>query len=277
MRRYAARVGTEPDPANPRLPEGSMDNQPLCVRLAALPIAAMLLIAQASCSQKQEGRAEPKPSEPKTVEDYLLQAGEYRNSHQHEKALAAFDMAISLNPKSEDAYIRRGMLYLDILHDADKALADWNKAIEIEPNNWWTYSCRGRAYAEKEEYEKAIAEYGEAIKLNVSRSELYSFRGGAYNRLRQYNDAIDHFTKAIALKKTNAAAFCGRGFSYLHREDNDKAIADFNVAIRLNPKDECAYAALLGRAKAYENKGDRERAKHDVAEAQRLEAALKGK
>jgi tetratricopeptide (TPR) repeat protein len=58
-------------------------------------------------------------------------------------AAAAFNKAISLNPKDADAYINRGNLKYEKLNDPQGALADYDQAIALAPKYALAYHNRG--------------------------------------------------------------------------------------------------------------------------------------
>jgi tetratricopeptide (TPR) repeat protein len=58
-----------------------------------------------------------------------------------------------------------------------------------------------------------------------------------------------------------------RGSGYIKRQEYDRAIADFNESIRLNPG---SFVPFLGRAKAYDMRGERDKAEADRRRARQL-------
>jgi len=64
-----------------------------------------------------------------------------------------------------------------------------------------------------------------------------------------------------------AIAFTNRGRAYEKKGDHDRAIADYSEAIRLNPKDAMAFN---NRGVAYKAKGDLDRATADFLVAKQL-------
>ena len=58
-------------------------------------------------------------------------------------AMADYNHAIELDPKSSDPYECRGQIKR-ALHDEDGALADFNRGIELNPQGWSIYSNRAQ-------------------------------------------------------------------------------------------------------------------------------------
>jgi tetratricopeptide (TPR) repeat protein len=99
----------------------------------------------------------------------LMQQGQ-----QHE-AIAAFDKAIRLNPRSAEAYNGRGITYHE-LAQYERAIKDYDAAIRLNPQFADAYFNRGNAYSDFGQHERAIKDYDEAIRLQPTYSGAY------YNR-----------------------------------------------------------------------------------------------
>ena len=50
-----------------------------------------------------------------------------------EQAIADYNLAIEIQPEYYEAYVNRGIVYLEQKQDAHAAIADFTKAIEIDP------------------------------------------------------------------------------------------------------------------------------------------------
>jgi tetratricopeptide (TPR) repeat protein len=79
----------------------------------------------------------------------------YSDGEDYDKAIAEFTKAIEENPKDEESYRERGIVYRK-KGDYDKALKDCNKAVELNPKDAWAYHAVGRVYEATNEYDKAI-------------------------------------------------------------------------------------------------------------------------
>ncbi len=147
------------------------------------------------------------------------------------------------------------------------------------------FSNRGVEWRLKQDYARAVSDYDEAIRLDPDYADAYYNRCIAYNRQQKYDRALPDCTKAIALgptanalnatgqeKLTNDRSmsdyFAQRGISYHGKHELDRAIADYSEALRLYPSN---VNALNNRARAYEQKGERARAKADLDAAKRLQ------
>jgi tetratricopeptide (TPR) repeat protein len=93
--------------------------------------------------------------------------GDNENNKDYDYSLAVKDYteAIRLNPKSYNAYFKRGSLYF-AQQKYDEAINDYTKAIEIDPKSADTYNCRGVAHSRKNERNLAIDDFRAALALN---------------------------------------------------------------------------------------------------------------
>ena len=189
------------------------------------------------------------------------------NAGDYNRAIADFNEAIRLDPKSSLAFRNLGDTYTNI-GDHDRAIADYNEAIRLDPNDALALSARGVAYANKGDYDRAIADFNRAIRLDPQSAHAFRNRGVVYATKGDNDRAIADFNRAIRLDPKSGLALRARGVAYANKGDNDQAIADFNEAIRLDPKSSLAFR---NRGDTYRNKGDNDRAIADYNEAIRLD------
>lgn len=117
----------------------------------------------------------------------------------------------------------------------NKAIAAFNKALELDPNLALAYNNRAWAYIELRQYEQAIGDCDKALELDPDLALAYSNRGLAYLRLGQYQQTINDCNKAINLDPGLALAYSNRGMAYIELGQYEKAIADFDKAVTLDP------------------------------------------
>lgn len=88
----------------------------------------------------------------------LVQSGaEKSEAGDHKGAIADYDRAIKLDPKSSDAYNNRGGEKQDA-GDLEGAIADYNHAIEVNPDAFMPYFNRGAVYFLKADWKKTISD-----------------------------------------------------------------------------------------------------------------------
>jgi tetratricopeptide (TPR) repeat protein len=120
-------------------------------------------------------------------------------------------------------------------HDYDRAIADFDEAIRLDPKSSSAIGYRGFAYDAKQDYDRAIADYNEAIRLDPKSSSNVENRGAAYAAKQDYNRAIADYTEAIRLDSKSASAFSLRCRAYAAKLNFDHTIEDCSTAIKLDP------------------------------------------
>ena len=115
----------------------------------------------------------------------------------------------------------------------EKAIADYNEAIRLNPKSTLVFSNRGNTWRFKKEYEKAIADYDEAIRLNPKYATAYRGRGEVWSEMKfkteEMNDLIQRFNLSIDRLISDPNEIASKN------EEYEKAIAKSNEAIRLDP------------------------------------------
>jgi lipoprotein NlpI len=180
------------------------------------------------------------------------------------QAIAAFDEAIRLAPRSDSAFLRRGEAYF-MQGDYDRAIKDFSEATELgspatpvlrwhgqdyhefavfsEGNRAEALRWRGLAYQEQRDYDSAMKDFSEAIRLAPDDPQAYSDRGRAYLQNGELSLATIDYSKAIRLDPDHAAALKGRGYASFYSANYDVAVTDLARVVRQKPDD--AYSALM--------------------------------
>jgi TonB family protein len=171
---------------------------------------------------------------------YIDRGAAYQSKGEPHKALADFNRAIQLDPKSARAYCDRAILEEVLLREPSKALADYNEAIRLAPDFQRAYFNRGTYFLEQHSYERAIADYSRAIQL-IPDLGAYGARAYAYAKKGDRARAATDATAAIKLKPTSgnnlAQAFDLRMRAKAYRiiGQPDLALHDLREAVRLMP------------------------------------------
>ena len=116
-----------------------------------------------------------------------------------EEAIAEYDEAIRLEPRTFIVYYYRGIAY-HALGQLERAIEDLNEAIRLDPKYALTYSARGNSYRHLGEYQRAIEDYDEAIRLDSQqRAYYYYLRALSYIYLNRDVEAEQDAERAIEL------------------------------------------------------------------------------
>jgi tetratricopeptide (TPR) repeat protein len=190
-----------------------------------------------------------------------------RDRGELDRAIADFDAAIRLDPKSADSHINRGIARYR-RGDLDRAIADYDEAIRLEPDDAYAYNDRGLALRAKGDLDRAIADHDHAIRLDPDGGSVYTNRGLDWEDKGDLDRAIADFDSAVRLNSNDALAYNNRALAWQAKGDLVRAVADYGEAIRSDPQFASAYS---NRAKAWEKRGDFSRAIADTRELIRLD------
>jgi protein O-GlcNAc transferase len=162
----------------------------------------------------------------------------------HQLALAAYDLALKIQPDDAEALINKGSTFIDIKNYV-LALEVLEKATQIRPDIPEAWSNKGIALNNLNLYQESISAYNEAIKLAPSYHEAWSNKGVTLNELKRYDEAITHYDKALSLKPDYAEAWSNKGVTLDELKRFDEAITHYDKALSLKPD----------YAEAWSNKG----------------------
>ena len=187
----------------------------------------------------------PAPSSNTTEVDWLNYGNQLWRGFRFDRAVAAFERAVQLNPNSYRAYYGKGLAFFNQKKDrqANDAFA---QATKLAPDFYPAWLWLGRSFSYLKQYSQALNAYDQAIQLSPKDFVSYTKRGGVFIDLKRYREAIADFNQAIKLDPNNAEAYNNRGNVYLNLKDYQRAIADYSQAIKLDPNN----------AEAYNNRGN---------------------
>ena len=172
-------------------------------------VGSLLSLPTASCASEQATADTPaqdtgtKPAGGRDVRTYLEQGNRFTAQGDDDRAIAAFNEALAINPKDAEAYNNRGVVY-EYRRDHDRAVADFTMAISLNNDYVEAYNNRGVAYKNKGDYDRAINDFNKALQLNPNHIIAYYNRGVAYQNKGSYTQAIVDFDKVLADKPQDA-------------------------------------------------------------------------
>jgi tetratricopeptide (TPR) repeat protein len=203
---------------------------------------------------------------------YATRGSAFLSTRNLDKAMADFNDAIRLDPKSIMAFISRGIAY-SIQRDHDHAIADYDEAIRLDPKSIAAFTDRGGAYLEKGDFARAISDFDEAIRINSQFAGAFSARCFARAATGVLQTALVDCNEALRLQPNDPIALGRRGFTYLKLGLFESAIADYDKATRLFPQPPSQPMLLYGRGIARMKKGDAT-GNEDIAAAVAIDANI---
>ena len=195
------------------------------------------------------------PADPEALANLRFLMGRaYRGGElaDFDEAIWLFTQTLSIRPNSAEAYINRGLSYLDRGRpgDPELAIADLNRALAIDFENADAYRGRADAYLARNapgDGRRAILDLDEALQLEPRSARAYAARAGAYLARDAENDLENAFAdieEATAIDPNLSIIYLNLGLAYLVRDSADdigSAITEFSRAIGLAPDSPDAY------------------------------------
>jgi tetratricopeptide (TPR) repeat protein len=180
------------------------------------------------------------PKGPDSYDSYLISGVIRRQKKDFTGALAAYDRAITLDPKRPRGYLDRGALsYAE--GDHERAIRDYSTAIELRPREASSFSSRAACYYALRKFDLAVADYTAAIDLDPKNADFYQSRGWAHYDRKAYDETIADATRAIQLNAKDAWSWALRGNAYRCVKAYERALANYAEAIKLSPDDPTGY------------------------------------
>jgi tetratricopeptide (TPR) repeat protein len=179
----------------------------------------------------------------------LIEVPAYQSKGERDKALADFNRAIQLDPKSARAYCDRAILEDELLQQPEKALADYDEAIRLAPDFKRGYFDRGAHFRERHNYERAIADFTRAIQLMPNELSTYGQRAYAYAKEGDHAHALADANVAIRVQPRNFYLWRAddlrlRAEAHTILDQMELALRDFREAVRVAPKSSGAHDEL---------------------------------
>lgn len=177
------------------------------------------------------------------IKDYLYwyRKGFMQNA-ERDYASAKIALVKSLEFKTDyiNTYLELGYAS-NKLKQGDSAIAWFEKAMSIDPKSHIPYNGIAEVYRDtKKDMDLAMTWYQKSLAVKTDERKACFGMGYCLNSKGKYSDAIPYLKKAIAQEPTYTAAFVELGYSHYMSNNSSEALANFNKALELNPKNENA-------------------------------------
>ena len=167
-----------------------------------------------------------------------VEAWNYYNKGQYDKALEACNAAIVANPEYENTF---GILIPKILiatENSDKVEGYFRTAIYNEPFNYNLITSIGKIYEnDLKNYEKAKETFNFVLSLNKDEDAIYYDLAFVDLAMENTDEAIVDLKKAISINEDYYKYYRTLGTVYFNNKDYDEAIESIRKAYSLNEND----------------------------------------
>ncbi|QYO66778.1 tetratricopeptide repeat protein [Leptolyngbya sp. 7M] len=207
------------------------------LRRALLPSIYLAVLLFIGCGGTTSETADNSNTDVSVVPEYsdaqtaLAEGTKFLDQDEVEKAIAALNQAVKLDPGLADAYFNLGVAYAlvemrdqmnlenqPIPGDTDpkkksnsqiafeKAADAFKKVVDEHPENHQAYFSLGLAYNKLNRDEQAAKAFRQAVKLNPEDAQYQIELGKILIKLAQYREAIAPLKKALELDPENVDA-----------------------------------------------------------------------
>jgi Flp pilus assembly protein TadD len=164
-----------------------------------------------------------------TVQDRCYNAS---HAESRQEALSACNELVRLRPKESEAYLSRGLVYLDGMN-LGPAVADFTRAHELDPGSPWPLANRGISYAWKSDRQRAEEDFEAVRKLDPRNPVLLHGEAVLDMESGDLEDEIRQLNAGLARNPADAWSLQMRADAYQQRGDFAQARADRNALAQL--------------------------------------------
>jgi tetratricopeptide (TPR) repeat protein len=146
----------------------------------------------------------------------------YMNQGKNAEAQKQFEKAVAADANFAQAKMNLGISLLaqQKLEPARAALEEATKKLPDDPYAWYNL---GLVYKDSAEVERAIGAFQHVEKIAPEEPDAFYFEGFLLSQLQKYGEAIAAFSKALELAPYHASAQFGLARAYQRKGDTEKA------------------------------------------------------
>jgi tetratricopeptide (TPR) repeat protein len=182
-------------------------------------------------------------------------------------AIEAYTGAITLNPESMAAHMKRGLAYRQ-RHELEAAARDLRRAADLDPSAPRVFEWLGDVNLDLGRYARAAEQFDQSVRLDERQADVHYKLGVARYREGRAGAAVEPLRRAIGLAPGHAEAHYLLGLCFRDLGRLDDAGVALMAAARLAPG---MLAVREARADVYQARGDVSRAVDELNALSALE------
>jgi len=177
---------------------------------------------------------------------YYNLAEAYIRSGTHDTAriFSYLRKAEQLNKKDPQLFIVKGDAYIFMLNDGSKAISNYNEAQRLDPKSPEAKLRVGQLWMRARNYPDALTTYKEVVKIDSTYAPAYRELGYLYSRANRNDDAQANYKKFLALSANNTAARKRYVNTLIELKKYPEAIAQLEDVIKVDTMDNDVNRAL---------------------------------
>jgi len=186
----------------------------------------------------------------------------YHGTGRIERAVEEFERALELQPLSDDAHRWLGQCFMQ-LDQMERARSHFEEAVRLRPGYWDNYNWLGNFYYIAGDYTAAAEQFRRVIMFQPDSHLGYNNLGGIYCVLGRYDDAAAMHRRAIEIRPA-ATTYSNLGTDYFHLGRYEEAFAAYGSAVEHDPGNDI-YRRNLGDAYLRLGREEESRAEYERA------------
>jgi tetratricopeptide (TPR) repeat protein len=172
------------------------------------------------------------------------------NMNRVQRALAAADYAVSLDPASEWGHRLRSIA-LSRMGRPREAIEAATEAVRLAPHFAHAHIALAEAYLAYNRSDRALAEASEAVRCAPHLPDAYYLRGRVEQRLARYSDAEASYRRALEIDPDHASARNNLGVVALRQGRSAEAATHFVGSAIADPRSKTAAGNVAVAAAAF--------------------------
>jgi tetratricopeptide (TPR) repeat protein len=164
--------------------------------------------------------------------------------HDTSKVFPLLRKAEKLNKKDPQLYIVYGDAYIFIMNDGSKAISNYNIAQSLDPKSPEAKLRVGQLWMRARNYTDALSTYKEVVKIDSTFAPAYRELGYLYSRANRNDDAQANYKKFLTLSANNTAARKQYVNTLIELKKYPEAITELKEIIRVDTMDNDVNRAL---------------------------------
>jgi predicted Zn-dependent protease len=184
------------------------------------------------------------PEKQSVVYSFMAEAYIRAGLHDTSKVFTLLRKAEQLNKKDPLLYIVIGDAYIFMLNDGSKAITNYNIAQNLDPKSPEAKLRVGQLWMRARNYPDALNIYKEVVKIDSTFAPAYRELGYLYSRANRNDDAQANYKKFLSLSANNITARKQYVNTLLELKNYPEAIKELNAIIKDDTTDNDVNRAL---------------------------------
>jgi Flp pilus assembly protein TadD len=184
------------------------------------------------------------PEKQSVVYSFMAEAYIRAGLHDTSKVFTLLRKAEQLNKKDPLLYIVIGDAYIFMLNDGSKAITNYNIAQNLDPKSPEAKLRVGQLWMRARNYPDALNIYKDVVKIDSTFAPAYRELGYLYSRANRNDDAQANYKKFLSLSANNITARKQYVNTLLELKNYPEAIKELNAIIKDDTTDNDVNRAL---------------------------------